>query len=152
MLSACTEWWRMTDDDVILQLEQEKCNIRLSKWLIINLSTKEDLLHANSIVKTLGKVWLRQKKYLIPPILHCRNLLVTDFVNLDLSGWKKAGICILKDLLVKGHIPESDYFQLRIHNYNVLQHYQARSVVTSLQKSKQWRHSYPNLRAYLSLA
>lgn len=70
----------------------------------------------------------------MPPYSPVQDLSdVFDLKSLDLSGWK-AGFCRLKDLLMKGQIPLSDYFRSKICHYNVLQYYQVKSPVTSLEK------------------
>lgn len=55
ILTACTEWWKMVDDDVTLLLEQEKCSVSQSRWLFISTLTKRDLSFVNSIVKILDR-------------------------------------------------------------------------------------------------
>lgn len=56
----------MADDEVNLSLEQENCSIGLSDWLIQDVSLRADIAQASKIVKILGKIWLRYKKFLVP--------------------------------------------------------------------------------------
>lgn len=65
----------MPEDDISLTLEQEKCIIKLSDWMIQNKPLRSTLKRACSIFRTIGKTWLRYKNVFVPPYSPLQKLV-----------------------------------------------------------------------------
>lgn len=114
--------------DIILLLEQKNCHIKPSDWLVANSATRADIMQVNPLVKALENIWLKHKKFLVPSnslLQKCTWHL--SFRQLDFSNWKKTDFERFNDSLVKGHLPESLYFQARVNKYNPFQYLQLKS-------------------------
>lgn len=115
----------MGENDVSLSLEQEGCNMRLPDWLIAGFTMRFDILHANPMVRALGKIWLRHKNHLVPPYsLLQKYTQSSDCKQLDFIHWNKAGFTRFKDILIKGQLIRPSYFQTKTDKLNILQYYQ----------------------------
>lgn len=86
MLTACEKWWNMANNEASLILEQENSGGSLADWLVQKVPARSDIAQANWIVKSLSKIWLKYKKYLMPPYFrNVWNILILSFCTLGKS-------------------------------------------------------------------
>lgn len=118
MLAASANWWNMADNDIVLLLEQEHCEMRLANWVVQDSSTKLHIACANWMVKAIQFADYGESKHL------------------DFTHWNKAGFNRFKDLLSRGQFPEFAYFFSKINGCNRLQYYQVRRLVKNLERKR----------------
>lgn len=59
LLVTCIDCWRLSGKEMDTALQQEDCHILLIDWMVPDKSSKSDLRNASTILKLLGKIWLK---------------------------------------------------------------------------------------------
>lgn len=86
LLVACIDCWRLSENGIDMALQQESCFSLLMDWMVQDKPLKRDLRDATSLVKLLGKIWLRYKKRFLKH-LEFRYALESQSFSL----WRQAG-------------------------------------------------------------